>query len=279
MPPHRNPARSSATASSTAITTQEMPITIRPRNGELQAFKVEDRARRQADADEIDQHLVAHLAHIDAHLAMRQIDDDPAFAVGATLEIEVAQDGAAGRRRGRDWRWRHRHAAGIHATRYTAAAIDRHDDHLAVDDGGVVQRALQVQHHAGAGPGLHDVGPVATGVMFPVLDCGVCGAVVGDAVSGDTTAFTGSSGAAFAGCGAGVELTAAEPVAAGCPVDVAVTAGAGGVVAVTADAVAADFVAADVATGAVPLVSICFKLSAFSISSARLSKFSCSISC
>ena len=38
-------ARSSATASSTAITTQEMPITISPRKGELHAFKVDDNAR------------------------------------------------------------------------------------------------------------------------------------------------------------------------------------------------------------------------------------------
>jgi len=38
-------ARSSAAASNTAITTQAMPITINPRSGELQAFKVDDNAR------------------------------------------------------------------------------------------------------------------------------------------------------------------------------------------------------------------------------------------
>jgi hypothetical protein len=44
--------------------------------------------------------LVADLAHVDRDLAVRQVDHDPAFAVGAAAEVEVAQQlapaGAAG---------------------------------------------------------------------------------------------------------------------------------------------------------------------------------------
>lgn len=116
--------------------------------------------------------------------------------------------------------------------------------------------------------------------MFSVLDCCVCGAV-----AGGTTAFTDS--VAVADETVVVETvvveadvveadvvetaagTDADPLVPDCAVGIAALVVAGGVTTV----------AGDVSAGVVPVESICFKLSAFSISSALLSKFSCSISC
>ena len=64
------------------------------------------------------------------------------FCAGAAAAV-AARAGERRRRRAR--------------LRRAARAFDRHDHRLAVDRGGVVQRALQVEHQAGAFAGLHHV--------------------------------------------------------------------------------------------------------------------------
>ena len=131
------------------------------RDGRAEVGGVEAAAQGvgQAGLHEVDDDLVASLAHVDRHLVVRQVDHDAPFAIDALAEIDVLEDLA--RRRGRYLRIGRgrcdRQAGLVDRLRHAARAVHRDDDGLAVDRHGVVQRALQVEHEAGAFACLHHI--------------------------------------------------------------------------------------------------------------------------
>src|SRR6185295_9143443 len=100
----------------------------------------------------LDDQALALLANVDPDLVVRQLDDDPAGAIGATTEIDVAQ------------RQRSAIEALGEARRLPARArqrgrrvvLERDDQHLAVDLRAVPGRSLEVQDEARALAGLGD---------------------------------------------------------------------------------------------------------------------------
>jgi hypothetical protein len=68
----------------------------RHRRGEVERVEAADQVTRHGGAREIDQDLIAELAHADRRARIGQVDDDAAHAIGTAAEVD-ALDRAAGR--------------------------------------------------------------------------------------------------------------------------------------------------------------------------------------